>query len=41
MKSIDIYKGHSISFTVGLYWALGNSFPTVKAAKKAIDKIYE
>ena len=34
----EIYKGHAISFKCALYWTLGQTFKTIAAAKKAIDK---
>lgn len=37
MKHVEIYKGHSISYTCGFYWALGAPFKTLKTAKKEID----
>jgi len=36
MKPI-IYRGYTIVFTCGWYWALGVPFQTIAKAKKEID----
>lgn len=40
MKTIETYKDHPITFVCGHYATLGIFFKTLKAAKKAIDKLY-
>lgn len=34
------YKGHTIIYKCGVYFALGVVFKTIAAAKKKIDTIY-
>jgi hypothetical protein len=34
------YRGHSISYKGGMYWALGKAFSLMSLAMKEIDKQY-
>ena len=38
MKIKQDYKGHSITYLCGCYWACCMPFKTIKAAKKHIDE---